>query len=65
MQGYVGVLPHPYFAVTDETGSFSIKDVPPGVYTVEAWHEKLGVQSQKIKIEPRETKEAEFKFTAS
>ena len=64
MIGYVGVLPHPYFAVTNSKGEFEIKNLPPGNYGVEAWHEKLGAQSQAIKIEPVETKEIEFEFTA-
>lgn len=44
------VLEHPYFAVTDTTGSFSIADLPPGEYTVEAWHEKLGTTTQKLTV---------------
>ncbi len=64
MIGYVGVLPHPYFAVTNSKGEFEIKNLPPGNYVVEAWHEKLGAQSQAVKIEPVETKEIEFEFTA-
>ena len=62
MQGYIGVLAHPYFAVTDGDGNFQIKNLPAGEYTLEAWHEKLGVQSQKIKIEPQQTQNVEFKF---
>ena len=62
MIGYLGVLPHPYFAVTSETGEFEIKNLPAGEYTLEAWHERLGAQSQKIKIEPRETKEIQFNY---
>jgi hypothetical protein len=42
MKSYVGVLKHPFFAVTAEDGSFTIKGVPPGTYTVAAWHEKGG-----------------------
>ncbi len=63
MRGYIGVLPHPYFAVTGKDGTFEIKNLPPGEYLIEAWHEKLGVQSQKIKIEPQASKEIEFKFS--
>jgi hypothetical protein len=33
------VVPHPYYAVTDESGSFELKDVPPGQYQIVAWHE--------------------------
>ncbi|MDQ5845767.1 MAG: carboxypeptidase regulatory-like domain-containing protein [Acidobacteriota bacterium] len=42
MKAYVGVLKHPLFAVTGEDGAFTIKGVPPGTYTVAAWHEKGG-----------------------
>lgn len=62
MIGYLGVLEHPYFGVTGEDGAFELKNLPPGEYLVEAWHEKLGTQSQKITIEPRETKEIVFTF---
>lgn len=64
MSGYIGVLPHPYFSVTGADGSFEIKNLQPGEYLIEAWHEKLGVQSQKIRIEPQETKVLDFKFSA-
>ena len=63
MLGYIGVLTHPYFSVSDANGQFELKGLPPGEYTLEAWHERLGAQSQKIKIEPQETKEIEFKYT--
>ncbi len=62
MLGYVGVLPHPYFDVTNSDGSFKLKNLPPGDYLVEAWHEKLGAQSQKITIGPQQTKEIVFKY---
>ena len=62
MKGYLAVLPHPYFAVTGADGRFEIKNLPPGEYLLEAWHEKLGVQSQKIKIEPQSAQTAEFTF---
>jgi hypothetical protein len=64
MLGYVGVLAHPYFAVTGEDGSFSLKGLPAGTYTLEVWHEKLGTQSQEIEIGPRQTKETGFTFAA-
>ena len=41
MAAYVGVVAHPYFAVTDAYGAFDIKGLPPGTYTLEAWHETL------------------------
>ena len=42
MKSYIGVLKHPFFAVSAEDGTFTIKGVPPGTYTVAAWHEKGG-----------------------
>ena len=62
MNAYVGVLDHPFFAVTDKDGKFSIKGVPPGTYTIEAWHEKLGTQESKVTLGAKETKEANFTF---
>jgi hypothetical protein len=62
MNAYVGVLDHPYFAVTDKDGKFSIKNLPPGNYTIEAWHEKLGTMEQKITVGPKEAKDLSFTF---
>jgi len=42
MKSYIGVLKHPFYAVSGEDGTFTIKGVPPGTYTVAAWHEKGG-----------------------
>ena len=50
MAAYAGVLDHPFFAVTDEDGSFEIKDLPPGEYVIEAWHEKYGAQEQSVTV---------------
>jgi len=62
MRAYVSVLPHPFFAVTAEDGSFSIKGLPPGEYTLEAWHEKFGTQEIKVKVEAKDSKTADFSF---
>ena len=50
MASYIGVLDHPYFAVTGEDGLATIKDLPAGEYTVELWHEKYGTQTQKVTV---------------
>ncbi len=65
MQGYVGVLPHPYFQVPGSEGTFELKNLPPGDYVLEAWHEKLGSRSQAVKLESGGTQEIEFKFTSN
>ena len=50
MSAWAGVLDHPYFAVTGDDGGAAIKNLPPGEYTVEAWHEKFGAQTQKVTV---------------
>lgn len=63
MFAYVGVVPHPFFAVTDESGSYKISGLPAGDYTIEAWHLKGGTQTQKVKVAAGETK-ADFTIEA-
>ena len=65
MNAYVGVLDHPYFAVSDKDGKFSLKGLPPGTYTIEAWHEKLGAQTATVTLGAKETKDANFTFKAA
>lgn len=62
MGAYVGVVPHPYFGVTGDDGGFSLKNLPAGEYTIEAWHEKYGTQTQKVKVGEGETQTIEFTF---
>jgi len=65
MNAYVGVLDHPYFSVSDKDGKFDIKNLPPGTYTIEAWHEKLGTMTQSVTIGAKDTKEISFTFKAA
>lgn len=65
MNAYVGVLDHPYFAVTKEDGAFELKGLPPGTYTIEAWHEKLGATTQSVTLGAKETKDVTFAFDAA
>jgi plastocyanin len=64
MNAYVGVLDHPYYALTDKDGKFELKSLPPGTYTIEAWHEKLGTMEQKVTLGQKETKDVSFTFKA-
>jgi plastocyanin len=50
MSGVIAVFDHPYFAVSGEDGGFVLAGVPAGTYTVEAWHETLGVTSQQVTV---------------
>jgi len=62
MASYVGVMSTPFFAVTNSDGSFEIKGLPPGTYTVEAWQEKLGTRSATITIGPSQSQTTSFTF---
>ena len=62
MSAYAGVLSHPYFGVTGSDGTFAFENLPPGEYVIEAWHEKLGTESQTVKVGDHETKSINFSF---
>ncbi len=56
------IVKHPFFAVTGEDGAFTLPKLPPGTYTIEAWHEKLGTRTESVTVGDAETKEIAFKF---
>ena len=62
MGAYIGVFSHPYFAVTGDDGTFSLKGLPAGDYTIEAWHEKYGTQTMKVKVAAGGAATADFTF---
>ena len=55
MLGWVAVMPNPFFGVTDASGATKIENVPPGKYTVEAWHETLGKQTKEVEVKAGQT----------
>ena len=65
MHGYFVILSTAHFAVTGNDGTFSLKGLPPGKYTVTAWQEKFGSQSQEVTITGNETATANFVFKAT
>ena len=64
MNAFLGVLPHPFYAVTGADGGFSIKGLPPGTYTIEAWHEKYGTQTATVTVAGAAPKTQDFTFAA-
>jgi plastocyanin len=62
MNAYIGVLEHPFFAVTHDGGQFELKGLPPGTYTIEAWHERLGTVTQEVTVAAGESPSLTFTF---
>jgi plastocyanin len=56
MKSYIAVVGNPYFQVTGADGSFNLTNVPPGTYTLTAWHESFGTMDQMVTIGPSEAK---------
>jgi len=63
MGGYIIVQNHSFHNVTGDDGKFTIGNLPPGTYEVEAWHEKLGTAVQKVTVGANETKSLAFTFS--
>ncbi|MFQ5823076.1 MAG: carboxypeptidase regulatory-like domain-containing protein [bacterium] len=62
MSAYIAVMDHPYYAVTDEMGKFTISDVPAGSYKIQAWHEALGTLEKKVTVVAGKTAEVNFEI---
>lgn len=62
MHAFVAVMTHPFFDVTEKDGKFQIADLPDGTYTLEAWHEKLGTQTQEVTVSGGKASPVKFTF---
>ena len=62
MIAYAGVLDHPFYNVTDTSGSYKLSALPAGEYQIEAWHELFGRLVQNVKLAETETKTIDFTF---
>ena len=62
MGAYAGILEHPFYSVSGADGGFAISGLPAGTYTLEAWHEKYGTQTQSVTVADGESKSIEFTF---
>ncbi len=63
MTTFAGIFDHPFFSVSDDSGNFSIDNIPAGTYTIRAWHERLPAQTQTITIADGEELILDFVFT--
>ena len=64
MRSYINVVDHPFFAVTGADGSFEIKGLPPGTYTIEAVHERFKSQEMSVTVGASESKQVDFSYKA-
>jgi hypothetical protein len=62
MKAYVAVQRNPFFGVSGADGKFEIKGLPPGTYTIVAWHEKFGEKTQTVTIAAKESKTQDFSY---
>jgi hypothetical protein len=65
MNAYVGIVTNPYFAVTNAAGTFEIANVPPGMYTLQAWQEKYGFVTKTITVKAGAVTNVDFAYTGN
>jgi len=65
MTAYIGVVPHPFFAVSSDSGTFTIARVPPGKYTVRTWHERYGRLTRTVDVTAGGTATVELAYTGT
>jgi plastocyanin len=65
MFAYVGVVSHPYFAVSADGGTFEIDNVPPGTQTVQVWHEVYGMLTKTVRVQGGAIANIEFSYTGA
>jgi len=62
MKAWMAVMPHPFYSISQANGTFTIANLPPGNYTLVAWHEKYGSKEQQITVAAKESKTVAFTF---
>jgi plastocyanin len=65
MAAYGGIVAHPFFAVTKADGSFEIKGLPAGTFTIETWHERFGTPMQTVTVDGTAAGKTDFNYKPS
>ena len=65
MTAYIGIVSHPYFAVTSTAGTFEIANVPTGTYTIKAWQERYGPLMQTVRVRAGAATTVDFAYTGN
>lgn len=65
MAAYIAVMPHPWAALTDENGRFTLRNVPAGPHKIYAWHEVLGTLAHEVRATGGRNAAVDFEFTAA
>ena len=65
MNAWIHVLDHPFFSVTSEDGTFTLRGLPPGKYTLTAWHESLGTKTAEVTVEQGKPATVDITFDAA
>jgi plastocyanin len=65
MTAYVGIVSHPYFAVSNTAGTFEIANVPAGTHKIQAWHERYGPVTQTVQVKAGATTTVDFMYSGT
>jgi hypothetical protein len=65
MAAYIAILPHPWAALTDENGRFTLRNVPAGAHKIYAWHEALGTMAREVRVKNEGSTTADFQFSTT
>ena len=63
MTAYVIVTPHPYYALVDSQGNYTLEDVPPGKYTLVSWHEYFGTKEHPVEVKQNQPVQVNFAYS--
>ncbi len=60
MGAYFGVVSHQCFTVIGDDGTYTMKELPPGTYTIKTWHQEYGTHNQQVRVGAKESETQDF-----